>query len=266
VARAIEDVYAPNLEPHFEALGTHYREGEVWKKAAHYLQQAGLKAAARSALEDARAWFEQALRALAVLPESQSTLEQAFEIHLELRPVLGQLGDFRQMRESLLGAEVLAEKLNDDRQRGRFYALMMATNTLVGKLDEVLVAGHRALEIAERVADLRLRVFATSYLANTHYVRGDYERVVELTTDNLAALPGDWVYEYFGRTAPPSVYDRCFLVRSSPSSADSPRRRCTRPMRSDSPSRRIMRTQSLWLTSLPAYSTSSGAIGRKRAH
>jgi predicted ATPase len=50
---------------------------------------AGLKAAARSALPDAQAWFEQALGALEALPESQSTLELAFvDIRFELRPVL----------------------------------------------------------------------------------------------------------------------------------------------------------------------------------
>ena len=37
------------------------------------------KAAARSALQDARGWFEQALGVLAALPESPSTLEQGFE-------------------------------------------------------------------------------------------------------------------------------------------------------------------------------------------
>ena len=59
----------------------------------YYLRQAGLKAAARSALQDARAWYEQALGALQALPEDQSTLEQAFEIRLDLRPVLQQLGE-----------------------------------------------------------------------------------------------------------------------------------------------------------------------------
>ena len=56
-----------------------------------------LKAAARSALPDARAWFEQALDVLETLPESPSTLEQAFDIRLELRPVLLQLGEVRRM-------------------------------------------------------------------------------------------------------------------------------------------------------------------------
>ena len=71
-----------------ERLAHHALRGELREKAVHYLRQAGLKAAARSALQDARAWFEQALGVLEALPESQSTLEQAFEIRLELRPVL----------------------------------------------------------------------------------------------------------------------------------------------------------------------------------
>jgi len=38
--------------------------------------------------------------------------------------------------------------------------------------------------------------------------------VVELATDNLAALPSDGVYETFGATQPASVFDRVWLIRS----------------------------------------------------
>ena len=38
--------------------------------------------------------------------------------------------------------------------------------------------------------------------------------MVELATDNLAALPAEWIYDYFGNTAPPSVWDRFFLTVS----------------------------------------------------
>jgi len=86
IARALEKVYAQNLEPHLAALGMHYREGGVWERAVHYLRQAGLKAAARSALRDALSSFELALVVLEALPESPARLEQAFDIRLELRP------------------------------------------------------------------------------------------------------------------------------------------------------------------------------------
>src|SRR5262249_30172991 len=160
-------------------------------------RQAGLKAAARSALPDGRAWFEQALGVLEALPESQSTLEQAFEICLELRPVLVQLGEVRRRLKRLRETETLAAKLNDEGRRGRDAASVTNIHSLLGELDEALVSGTRALEIAGRLGDFRLRILTTTYLEQAHYLRGEYERVVELATDNLAALPTDWVYEYF---------------------------------------------------------------------
>ena len=47
-----------------------------------------------------------------------------------------------------------------------------------------------------------------------HYLRGEFERVVELATDNLAALPAGSNYESFGAAMPLAIYDRYFLVRS----------------------------------------------------
>jgi class 3 adenylate cyclase/tetratricopeptide (TPR) repeat protein len=214
IVEAIETLHRDRLGGEIERLAHHALRGELREKAVDYLRQAGGKAAARSAPEDARVWFEQALGVLEALPESQSTLEQAFEIRLELRPVMQQLGEGRRMLERLREAEALAERLNDDRRRGRVYALATNDYSRLGELDEALVTGSRALEIAGRLGDVRLRILTTSFLGQVHYYRGEYERAVELATDNLAALPADWVYEYFENIAPASVYDRACLVRS----------------------------------------------------
>ena len=191
IVEAIETQHRDRLGEHIERLAHHALRGELREKAVDYLRQAGGKAAARSALPDARAWFEQALGVLEALPESPSTLEQGFEIRLELRPVLNLLGEVRRVLERLREAEALAERLNDDRRRGRVCAFVTNVHSLVGELDEALVTGTRALEIAGRLGDLRLRILTTTYLEQVHYFRGDYERVVELATDNLAALPAD---------------------------------------------------------------------------
>jgi class 3 adenylate cyclase/tetratricopeptide (TPR) repeat protein len=214
IVEAVEKLYADRLPEHVERLAHHALRGELREKAVDYLRQAGGKAAARSALPDARVWFEQALGVLGALPESQSMLEQAFEIRLELRPVLSLLGEVRRTLERLREAEALAEKLDDDHRRGRVCAIVTNVHSLLGELDEALVTGTRALEIAGRLGDLRLRIVATSYLEQAHYFRGEYERVVELAADNFAVLPADWVYEYLGNTAPASVYDRLWLVMS----------------------------------------------------
>ena len=214
IVDAIETLHRDRLGGEIEQLAHHALRGELREKAVHYLRQAGLKAATRSALPDARAWFEQALGVLEVLPENQATLEQAFEIRLELRPMLNQLGEGRRALERLREAEALAERLNDDRRRGRVCALLTNSHSLRGELEEALASGTRALQIAGCLEDLRLRIVTTTYLEQLHYHWGEYERVVELATANLAALPADWVYEYFGNAAPASVYDRSWLVMS----------------------------------------------------
>jgi class 3 adenylate cyclase/tetratricopeptide (TPR) repeat protein len=214
IVDAIETLHRDRLSEQIERLAHHAVRGELREKAVRYLRQAGVKAAARSALQDALAWFEQALGVLEALPESPATPEQAFEIRLELRLVLHQLGEFRRVLERLHEAESLAERLNDDRRRGRVCAFVTNVHNNLGELDEALVTGARALEIAGRLGDLRLRILTTGFLEQAHHWRGEYERVVELATDNLSALPADWVYEYLGNSAPASVFDRRWLIES----------------------------------------------------
>jgi tetratricopeptide (TPR) repeat protein len=215
IVDAIETLHRDRLGGEIERLAHHALRGELREKAVHYLRQAGLKAATRSALQDARAWFEQALHVIEALPESRSTLEQAFEICIELRGVLIQLGEIPRLLERLREAEALAERLNDDRRRGRVSALIMNVHSLLGALDEALVTGTRALEIARVLGDLELRILTTTYLEQAHFFRGEYARVIELATDNLAALPAAWVYRIPGGiNTPAAVYDRSWLVMS----------------------------------------------------
>jgi len=214
IVDAVERQYAERLDEHVETLAHHARQGGLREKAVRYLRQAGLKATARSAPHDARAWFEQALGVLEALPENPFTLEQAFEVRLELKPVLNQLGEIRRTVERLREAETLAERLDDDRRRGRVCALVTNLHSLLGELDDAYASGARALAIARALGDLELRILSTSYLEQAHYYRGEYERVVELATDNLAALPADRVHEHFGITAPAAIYNRCWLIMS----------------------------------------------------
>jgi class 3 adenylate cyclase/tetratricopeptide (TPR) repeat protein len=214
VVNAVEELYADRLSEQVERLAHHAVRGELKDKAVHYLQQAGGKAAARSALSDARTCFEQALDVLNSLPESQAVMEQAFETRLELRPVLRQLGEGRQMLERLREAEIISDRLKDDLRRGRVCASMTTVLSTFDELDEALATGTRALEIGRRLGDLRLRIVSTSYLEQVHYYRGEYEHVIEFTTDNLAALPTEWVHEYFDMAVPASIFGRTYLIMS----------------------------------------------------
>jgi class 3 adenylate cyclase/tetratricopeptide (TPR) repeat protein len=214
ILAVLEADHRGNLSEVVEMLAHHAQRGEVWDKAVSYLRQAGAKAYAHSAGRESRAYYEQALSILETLPQNESTLEQAFEIRLELRPVLNQLGEPRRMLDRLREAENLAGRLNDNRRLGQVCALVTIAHSQLGELDEALEFGTRALKIAGDLGDLKLRILATTYLELVHYYRGEYEPVIKLATGNLEALPVNWVHEFLGASAPPSVYDRSWLIQS----------------------------------------------------
>src|SRR5207253_426028 len=80
--------YADRLADQVERLAHHAVRGELWDKTLAYCRQAGDRAEARSAYREAVAYFEQALAALAHLPERHETLEQAIDLRLDLRNAL----------------------------------------------------------------------------------------------------------------------------------------------------------------------------------
>ena len=104
-----------------ERLAHHALRGEVWDKALAYCRQAGEKAMARSAHREAVGYFEQALSALAHLPEQRDTREQAIDLRLALRSALGPLsGDqVGRILAYLREAEALAVALDDSRRLGQ---------------------------------------------------------------------------------------------------------------------------------------------------
>jgi predicted ATPase len=97
IVDAIEALYPERLTEQVERLAYHAVRGEVWDKAVTYLRQAGAKALARSANRDAVGCFEQALAALAHVPETRETLEQAIELRFDLRTSLFPLGEFERI-------------------------------------------------------------------------------------------------------------------------------------------------------------------------
>jgi class 3 adenylate cyclase/tetratricopeptide (TPR) repeat protein len=214
IVKAIEKHHVDRLTEHIERLAYHAHRGEMGEKAVGYLRQAGLKAAGRLALDEARTWLQHALDVLEAVPESRSSLEQGYEIRLELRPVLNQLGEGTLASVRLHEAMSLAEKLGDELRQGRIKAFMTNEYVHLGKLNHALESGQRALEIAGKLGDLRLRILATSYSNFAHYCRGDYDVAVDLALENLAALPPEWVATSLGYAARPSVVDRWLLVKS----------------------------------------------------
>jgi predicted ATPase len=101
VVDAIEREAAGRLTAQVDRLAHHAVRAELWEKAVAYLHQAGLKAKARSASREAASYVEQALSALAHLPETPETLGKSVDLRFDLHSALIPLGELDRILDVL---------------------------------------------------------------------------------------------------------------------------------------------------------------------
>jgi hypothetical protein len=77
-----------------------------------------------------------------------------------------------------------------------------------GDHSRALVAGQRAVTLAETFAEVTLQVETNYWLGTVHYALGDYHQAMECCRRSMAAIPSDRLYERFALGGLPegSVY------------------------------------------------------------
>ncbi|MBI3456776.1 MAG: AAA family ATPase [Candidatus Rokubacteria bacterium] len=211
IVEAIERLYPDRLAEQVERLAHHAFRGEAWDKAFAYLRQAGAKAFGHSAYREAAPSFEQALVALGHLPESRETIEQAFDLRIDLRRALFPLGEPDRIFDCLREAEVLAETLGD--QRRLAWAVMFIGNCFwwTGQPRRALAAAERARPSFEGLGDLGYPGFG---IGQACHALGDYRRAIEALKRAVALFSGDRIREQQGAAGYPSVFSRTWLAWS----------------------------------------------------
>jgi tetratricopeptide (TPR) repeat protein len=191
IVEALEALAGDQVTEQVERLAHHSLRGEVWDKAVAYCQQAGARAWGRAAFREAVAAFEQALQALAHLPEHGDIRVLAIELRLALENPLSQLGEQRRCLALLGEAEALARALDDGARLGRVLAQMAYRLVLTGDLDGAMAAGQQALALAAALGDSALRTAASHRLGQVYFFLGDFGRAAELLRRNVEAADGE---------------------------------------------------------------------------
>jgi class 3 adenylate cyclase/tetratricopeptide (TPR) repeat protein len=156
----LEGEHGDRLTNRIEALALHACRGEAWEKAARYGRDAGRKAAARSANQEAVQFFEQAMDALTRLPESGEVLRDSVDLRFDLRTPLFRLGQVGPLFDRLREAETLAERLGDHERLGQLALFMSHQRWLAGDNAGAIGAAERAAAIGRSADDPALVVRA----------------------------------------------------------------------------------------------------------
>jgi class 3 adenylate cyclase/tetratricopeptide (TPR) repeat protein len=190
IAAAIEALAAGRPEQHVEQLAHHGVLGERWDRAVVHLRAAGVRALDRFANREARAWLEQALGALAHLPDRRETRELAFDVRLALRRALLGLGEVEEIVTQLRAAEALARALDDGHRLALVWSYLTHYHWAVAQHDRALEAGARALELALPLGDARLVAETTFYLGIVELSLGRHRQAVDTLRRSLDSDAG----------------------------------------------------------------------------
>ena len=167
---------------------------------------------ARSAHREAVGYFEQALSALAHLPEPRDTLEQAIDLRLALRSALS-------ARSATLGVSWRSARGRDPRcsprrpaSAGTGLGFLSLHFYFRGAYDQAIAAAQRALALATASGEVVLQALANHYLGLAYQAQGDYRRAIDCLGQTVAALDGARRCERFGPVVLPAVLSRAYLA------------------------------------------------------
>ncbi len=151
IVEAIERIHVDRLTAQVERLAHHAVRGGVTAKAVGYLHRAGDKAVARSAPREAVGFFEEALRALAGLPETTENLSEALDLYIALGPAQIALHGAAapQVAATYERALALVERLGDMVRRFPVLWGQWFISYTVGRYPAARDAGQRLLEQAQ---------------------------------------------------------------------------------------------------------------------
>ena len=213
IAHVVAERFPETVETQPEVLAHHYTEAGRYEQALLYWRRAGARWSGRSAYREAVTCFEQALAALAQLPERYDALAQAIDLRCDLHDALHPLGEQARLFDHLRAAETLAERLGDDQRLGRIAGYLTIYFSAMGEYDRAIAAGQRALALATTSGAFDVQVVAQTTLSQVYCSGGDFRAGLDVARRAMALLTGaQRSARFVGIVTLPAVASRCYVA------------------------------------------------------
>jgi len=213
IAGVLEDRFASVVATTPGTLAHHYAEAGIPDKAASYSTKAGRLSLERSAMVEASAQFEKALKLLAELPETTTRRKHEVDLRLMLFRAYLMRGEIGPMTATLTGAVETAKALGDERRLALATAQLAMAQWMQGDHVAAADAARFVLEHARRTNDLPLQIFGKHTLANAEHGQGRLEDAISLHRQIIETLAQHGIEnQRLGWAGLPSVMSRAFLA------------------------------------------------------
>jgi tetratricopeptide (TPR) repeat protein len=188
IGEVIESLYPDRLEEYHELLAYHYERSANADKALQYLDLANQKAAKLNAMEEAKAYFDEAMALLDALPETEENRQRRISLLVNQGIVFLLLFKSPEYYDLLTRYEPTAKTLGNPELLGAFYARLGYCEFSFSNYDQAIQTLTKAAELSETSGNVEEAGYAYVFWEFSHFDRGDFERVLALKEDVLRTM------------------------------------------------------------------------------
>jgi class 3 adenylate cyclase/tetratricopeptide (TPR) repeat protein len=213
IGEALETLYPERLEEYYEVLAYHYVRSGNKDKAVEYLDLANQKAARANAMEEAKGYFDAAMRLLDTLPETEGNQRRRIALLGNQAPIMLLLLKGQEYYDLLVRYRDMAVGLDNPWLLGAFYACLGWCAWWFGRLDEAIETLTNAVTLCEAAGNMDAAELAYMTLQWSHVHKGNYAQALALQERALRTLEhrfhlryylweltaASWAYAFLGR-------------------------------------------------------------------
>ena len=188
IGQAVEKLYSDRLEEYCELLAYHYVRSDNKEMAVEYLDRANRKAIKASAMGEAKAFFEEAMKLLDTLPDTEKNREMRISLLVNQSVVFFMLLKMTEYYEILTRYEVLATSFGNPGLLGAFYVRVGHCEYESGSLLKAIETEKKAAELCEAAGIAEDAGYAYMVGEYSYLFRGDLEQVLVWKDDALRKM------------------------------------------------------------------------------
>jgi class 3 adenylate cyclase/tetratricopeptide (TPR) repeat protein len=188
IGMAVEEIYPERIEEYYELLAYHYGHSANTDKAVEYLDRANQKAIKLSALEDAMAYFDEAMKLLDTMSDTHENRRRWISLLVNQWIVFLLLFKYPDYHDLLTQYEPMAIKLDDPGLLGAFYDRIGGCEWVFGYTEKSIQTVTKAAELCEGAGDAEGAARAYMTLQVGHLYEGDYHKAITLKEDILGKM------------------------------------------------------------------------------
>ena len=213
IGNAIESIYSKKLEEYYELLAYQYGRSDNKDKTLEFLDLAIQKAIKFNAMEEAMAYFDEAMKLLDTMPENEKNQKLRISLLVTQWPAFLMLMRFSEHYDLLSRYEPIAVKLENQGLLGEFYNRKGHIEWWFGNFDQSIKNRTKALEIFKAIGNTRGTANAYMGLEWNYMFKGDYKEVFAFKDETLHLMekqftPYEQVYAVLGASYAYAVLGR----------------------------------------------------------